>query len=131
MQSQTRVTVCAVVAPLLGGLAVLPLVGGDNATCATIIAFAVNVVVGLPVSVFLFSEGTPLWRVAAAGFAVGAAPFVFINGYFLLTEWTYVRIADSSVALRWTVAGAICGSVTATSFWLMVGRHFHSQAGEA
>ena len=124
MQSQIRVTVCAVVAPLLGGVAAYPLLDGDAACCAAIFAFCINVVVGLPVSL-LFSRRTPLWHVAAAGFAVGAAPFVLFNlGYF----WTVWGHPDWK-ALRLTAAGAVCGTVTATSFWVMVGQHF--QSGEA
>jgi hypothetical protein len=130
LHSQIRTTIGALVAPLLGGFAAYPMLGGDGACCAVISAFAINVVIGLPVSL-LFANRTPLWHVAAAGLAVGAAPFVLINGYFLWTEWAYVRLADSGVALRWTAAGAACGGVTATSFWLIVGRHFQSDSDAA
>ena len=131
MHSQIRTAIGTLIAPLLGGLAAYPLLGGgDGACCAAVVAFCINVVVGLPVSL-LFGRRMPLWHVAAAGLAVGAAPFVLVNGYFLWTEWADVRIADSGVALRWTAAGAVCGAVTAASFWLMVGRYFHSDTDGA
>jgi hypothetical protein len=130
LHSQLRTAIGTLVAPLLGGLAAYPLLGGDGACCAAIFAFAINVVVGLPVSL-LFGNRTPLWHVAAAGLAVGAAPFLLVNGYFLWTEWEHVRLAASGVAFRWTAAGAVCGGVTATSFWLMVGRHFQSDSDAA
>jgi hypothetical protein len=130
LHSQLRTAIGTLVAPLLGGLAAYPLLGGDGACCAAIFAFAINVVVGLPVSL-LFGRRTPLWHVAAAGLAVGAAPFLLVNGYFLWTEWEHVRLAASGVAFRWTAAGAVCGGVTATSFWLMVGRYFQSDSDAA
>jgi hypothetical protein len=124
------VTVCwtalaAVLTAILGGATTLPFIGPIAMTYAILVAIAVNVLVGVPVTLFLFSSRTRWPEVAAIGFAVGTVPFVVLHLLLISTQRGPLR--ENPLLTQFTAAGAACGTVTALSFWWLRGRQLHEK----
>jgi hypothetical protein len=114
-----------VVTAIVGGLTTLPFIGPLGTMYAIVVAIAVNVVIGLPVTLFVFNSRTSWPEVAATGFAVGAVPFVVVH--LLVTSTSWDTFADTHASAQFTAAGAVCGTATALCLWWLRGRQLHDK----
>lgn len=124
---QIRMAVALVVSPLIGSIAIYPIVGGI-ADCAFFVAYLVAGVIGMPLCLWLAGRDAKWWKYTLAGLFVGAGPFVLLQGPGLVTSY---RLHPPTLrpslgfwiyfwrTVRLATGGATCGAISATLIWLV------------